>query len=213
MEFLEGDDLREAIRRDARAPRAQARGDGAALRGLGFAHSRGVIHRDLKPANIHVQPTGHVKILDFGLARLGASDMTRPARSWARRIHVAGAARGPEGGRALRRLLAGRGLLRAADRRAPLRGTGDARGAAAHAGSRSPCRCGAGLPALPRRSRPSSTAPWPATPPLASRTRPRWARRSSHARDELAGSAARDPRRPRGRGRAHATPGRGRDDP
>jgi len=78
MEFLEGVDLREAIR-------ARTLGHiGRKLEvmeqlceGVGFAHSRGVIHRDLKPGNIHIQPSGHVKVLDFGLARLGASDMTK----------------------------------------------------------------------------------------------------------------------------------------
>jgi serine/threonine-protein kinase len=78
MEFLEGVDLREAIR-------ARTLGHlGRKLEvmeqlceGVGFAHSRGVVHRDLKPGNIHIQPSGHVKVLDFGLARLGASDMTK----------------------------------------------------------------------------------------------------------------------------------------
>src|SRR5437867_2083312 len=45
--------------------------------GLAFAHSMEVVHRDLKPGNVHVQPSGQVKILDFGLARLGTSEMTR----------------------------------------------------------------------------------------------------------------------------------------
>jgi serine/threonine-protein kinase len=77
MELLEGTDLKDFIRRPRLSLRAQVGLMEQICDGLAFAHGKGVIHRDLKPANLHVSRDLHVKIMDFGLARLATSDITR----------------------------------------------------------------------------------------------------------------------------------------
>ena len=69
MELLEGETLREKLNA---GPIAQKQAVELALqvaKGLSAAHEKGIVHRDLKPENLSVTKDGHVKILDFGLAK------------------------------------------------------------------------------------------------------------------------------------------------
>jgi Tol biopolymer transport system component len=69
-ELLDGTTLRERIRNGAMPARKAIEYAVQIVRGLAAAHGRGIVHRDLKPENIFVCRDGHIKILDFGLAKL-----------------------------------------------------------------------------------------------------------------------------------------------
>lgn len=69
MELIEGLTLRSLVERRP-TPDEVARLIGQAALALAAAHAAGVVHRDIKPENIMARPDGHVKVVDFGLARL-----------------------------------------------------------------------------------------------------------------------------------------------
>lgn len=69
MELLEGETLRERLENGALPLRKAIEYGVQVARGLAAAHDKGLVHRDLKPENIFILADGHVKILDFGLAR------------------------------------------------------------------------------------------------------------------------------------------------
>ena len=68
MELLEGETLRDRVKKGAVAWREGSEIAAAVAEGLAVAHARGVIHRDLKPENVFLTSEGIVKVLDFGLA-------------------------------------------------------------------------------------------------------------------------------------------------
>lgn len=69
MELLEGQTLRERLDAGPLPVRKTIEIALQIAHGLAAAHTKGLIHRDLKPANVFVASNGHVKILDFGLAK------------------------------------------------------------------------------------------------------------------------------------------------
>ena len=78
-ELLEGETLRQSLSRGPFSARNTIDFALQLASGLAAAHNKGIIHRDLKPENLFLTGTGHVKVLDFGLAKLTGGPLTAEA--------------------------------------------------------------------------------------------------------------------------------------
>ena len=83
MEYVEGETLRDVIRREGQLSPERAMSLSADVCGaLDFSHRNGIVHRDVKPGNVMITPEGAVKVMDFGIARAvsdSAATMTSTA--------------------------------------------------------------------------------------------------------------------------------------
>jgi hypothetical protein len=78
MEMLPGADLEALLRAGEEIPLAEKLDVVAQVcRGLAYAHERGIIHRDIKPSNVRLLEDGTAKIMDFGIAKLGGTHLTK----------------------------------------------------------------------------------------------------------------------------------------
>jgi serine/threonine-protein kinase len=78
MEFVKGRELKECFEANERFTTASiVKIMSQILEALDYSHRQGVIHRDIKPANIFMLADGSVKVADFGIAHIEASNLTQ----------------------------------------------------------------------------------------------------------------------------------------
>jgi serine/threonine protein kinase len=79
MEFLQGQDLRGAIKNNS-IPTISAKLAIAEqlARALAHIHAQGIVHRDIKPENVHLDANGRAKLMDFGIAKAADLSLTQP---------------------------------------------------------------------------------------------------------------------------------------
>ena len=78
MEMLPGADLEALLRSGEEIPLTEKLDVVAQVcRGLAYAHERGIVHRDIKPSNVRLLEDGTAKIMDFGIAKLGGTHLTK----------------------------------------------------------------------------------------------------------------------------------------
>jgi serine/threonine-protein kinase len=100
FEYVEGETLKERIRRTGRLPTTEAVAYAIEIaRALGVAHARHIVHRDVKPQNVLIDDEGSAKVTDFGIARtldeegltadgrvLGTTDYVSPEQALGRPV-------------------------------------------------------------------------------------------------------------------------------
>jgi serine/threonine protein kinase len=100
LEYVEGETLKERIRRNGRLPIPEAVAYAIEIaRALGAAHARHIVHRDVKPQNVLIDQEGSAKVTDFGIARtleedgltadgrvLGTTDYVSPEQALGRPV-------------------------------------------------------------------------------------------------------------------------------
>ena len=90
MEYCEGETLAQRLRRRPIEPGEFLRIARQLASGIAAAHAGGIVHRDLKAANVMLEPSGQVKILDFGLAKPLNADAAAPVSVDSTAGHVFG---------------------------------------------------------------------------------------------------------------------------